>query len=70
MLNAIKAKMEAALANDGIAAEVTFCRKNMLSVFCEDAAQFCKAKGILSQAAKYEGEDCDPEIGFVAYFTF
>lgn len=70
MLNRIKAKMEQALKAEGIAAEVTFCRENMLSIFCECPAQFCKAKQIMSGAAEYDSEDCDPEIGFFAYFTF
>jgi len=70
MLNTIKAKIEAQLAREGVAAEITFCRKDMLSAFCEDAVQFCKAKGILSQAAEYDSEDCDPKIGFFAYFAF
>lgn len=71
MLNQIKAKMEAQFAKSGIAAEITFASKTMFSLFCEDAGQFVKAKQILDAANQsYESEDCDPEIGFFAYYNF
>lgn len=71
MLDSIKAKMENELAKSGVVAEITFARRDMFSVFCEDAAHFVKAKGIFDAAGQYfDSEDCDPEIGFFAYYTF
>lgn len=70
MLETIKAQMEQALAADGITAEVTFCRSNMLSVLVDDEAQFERAKRIMSRAATLESEDRDPEFGFIAYYLF
>lgn len=71
MLNTIKEKMEKAFKKEGVAAEVTFISAAMFSIFCEDAAQFVKAKQILDASKqKYDSEDCDPEIGFFAYYAF
>lgn len=71
MLNSIKTKMETELAKAGVQAEITFARKDMFSVFCEDAGHFVKAKGIFDAAGRqFDSEDCDPEIGFFAYYKF
>ena len=70
MIKTIANKMEQALKCNGITAEITFCRGNMFSVFCENAADFLKAKNILSMSAKFDSEDCDPEVGFFGYFAF
>lgn len=71
MLNTIKAKLENLFAREGVVAEVTFINAQSFSVFCEDAAQFVKAKTLLDLAKQqYESEDCDPEIGFFAYYAF
>ena len=71
MLDAIKTQMEAAFAREGVTAEVTFASRSMFSVFCECAAHYAKAKQILAQARQnLDSEDCDPEIGFFAYYSF
>lgn len=72
LLNQIKAKFEAQLQRQGVTAELTFINGSAFSLFCEDAAQFVKAKQILDGVnnATYESEDCDPEIGFFAYYSF
>lgn len=71
MLDSIKFKMEATFANEGIIAEVTFARSDMFSIFCEDATNYAKAKELMAKANQvFDGESCDDEIGFVAYYTF
>lgn len=70
MIKQIASKIEQTLKSEKINAEVTFCRANMFSVFCEDAAQFCKAKQILSKSANFDSEEHDSELGFFAYFAF
>ena len=71
MLDTIKKQMQAAFAKEGIAAEVTFIGSTMFSVFCECAAQYEKAKQIMSQAKQvFDSEDYDPEIGHFAYYSF
>jgi hypothetical protein len=70
MLNEIQNMMAAKLRKDGIAAEVTFCRDDMFSILVEDAAQFQQAKAIFDQVptVRFDSEDCDEEIGHIAYY--
>jgi hypothetical protein len=68
----IENNFQQALLKDGVMAEVTFCRDNMFSVLVDSIEEFIKAKGIISivSGAIFDGEDCDPECGNIAYYKF
>lgn len=72
MLEKIQAGMEAELKNQGITAEITFCRTDIFSVLVDDGGQFEKAKRILAglKVAMFDSEDHDEECGHVAYYRF
>jgi hypothetical protein len=72
MLDDVKKLMEAKLDKDGIAAEITFCRKDMFSVLVEDGGQFDRLKVLFGNmpSAFYDSEDRDPEIGNIAFYRF
>lgn len=72
MLEHVKKMMEAKLAIDGIAAEITFCRSDVFSVLVDDDVQFERLKALLHKipTATFDSEDRDPEIGNIAYYRY
>lgn len=70
MLTDIQNMMAAKLRKDGIVSEITFIRDNMFSVMVDDFEQFERAKAIFAQVktVRFDSEDCDPELGCIAYY--
>ena len=70
VLKQIKTSMQDEFKKNDIIAEVTFASATLFSIFCEDAADFTKAKALMAAANQdFNSEDSDPEIGFFAYYN-
>jgi preprotein translocase subunit SecD len=60
------------LKKHGIEAEISFIRDDEIAVEVADKHQFDAAKKILSKVPnlKFNTEDHDPELGFIAWYKF
>lgn len=64
--------MESQLLKDGITAEVTFARADMLSVLVDDLNQFHRMIYVMSliSTATFISSEEDDELGNIAYYKF
>lgn len=71
-LNDIKAAMEKQLLREGITAEVTFARADMISVLVDDLNQFHHMLYVMSliSTATFISSEEDDELGNIAYYKF